>query len=221
MKNVFKTVIGLLLAMLITACGNNGLGEELDDHATRHADGRETAHFSSLVEMTRASDLVVKARVTEVEAGRTVGEDVDAPITFRDVSLEIDEVLFQKGQKVAEGATVTVEEEGWDANGVGYEMNSVAWSRVGDAGYFYLKRKTDVADGNAYRLVHSSGRALIGASPDERSSQPATYIEISGDESRIKDGPWSFLADLEKTGEPSLSKAIRSAAATAEAGGGQ
>jgi hypothetical protein len=152
----------------------------LPDQATRAAVGKEVQGYPDVAAMTAASDLVVKATVTGVERGRTVGPKEDT-ITFRKVGLDIDQVVYQRPGRPTP-RSVIVEEEGWASDGTGYTMNGVAWSRRGDTGYYFLHRKTD-GSRDTYRLIGSHGRALVIGSS----------VALSGDNTH-GEGPWGRTA---------------------------
>lgn len=173
------------------------------DKPTHTAVGKEMVVFPDVATMTATSDLVVRATVSQIRRGRTVGPE-DAPITFREVSLDIGSVVYQRPGR-AVPSSVVVEEEGWTAEGLGFTMNGVAWSRTGDTGYFFLHRKSDARDGT-YRLAGSHGRALITGSS----------VALSGDNSH-GEGPWDATG-VRSRGAQGLDTEIRAAAGKARSG---
>jgi len=95
-------------------------------------------------------------------------------------------------------ASVLVEEEGWLASGVGYTMNDIGWSAVGDTGYFFLHQKSDRP--GAYRLTASNGRALIAGGA----------VRVSGEDH----SPWP-----QGVGPDQLDRAVRAATKPTTTGG--
>ncbi|QFG22375.1 hypothetical protein [Actinomadura sp. WMMB 499] len=160
---------------LVTACSSGGdssavepVGEtvtqqqvkepELAEKATMSAHNVEVHWFDDLATMVATSKLVVLGEVRSVRPGRWVGEEEpDGRLRVRDVTLDVEKVLFREG--VAAPETVTLDEWGWDSRGVGFWDANLTWTGPGDRGYYFLTPVQD-APGH-YRLINSQGRALI------------------------------------------------------------
>ncbi|MGI5482763.1 hypothetical protein [Streptomyces lavendofoliae] len=142
-----------------------------DVQAERILHGREVFDFKTLSELLATSPVVVQAKVTGVQPGRTSGsEETGGVEQARDVTLQVTDTL-----KNYQGATTTLvmEEYGWDADGNGYQVENVAWSDVGDTGFYFL-RKTD--DGQRWRLVNTQSRALDKGGWLQSSAQPGSEL---------------------------------------------
>ncbi|HPZ68456.1 MAG: hypothetical protein KBG78_06890 [Dermatophilaceae bacterium] len=157
--------------------------------------GKEVLAPESLAAMASASDLVFRGTVTAVAPGRAVGPSASEQIRFREVTIRVDEVVRSTASTPA---SVLVEEEGWLASGVGYTMNDIGWSAVGDTGYFFLHQKSDRP--GAYRLTASNGRALIAGGA----------VRVSGEDH----SPWP-----QGVGPDQLDRAVRAAAKPTTTGG--
>ena len=120
--------------------------------------------FSSLEEMSEASDLVVEAEVIAVERGRLVGEPDEGGVISRIVTLDVDRVISGviSGDPAAGASTVIVEEEGWLPDGTPLIVDDVEPSAVGDHGVWFLDALDDAdrADLPAYLVINSQGRLL-------------------------------------------------------------
>lgn len=131
----------------------------LAESPTMVAQSAETNVFDDLPTMVATSDLVVRARVSAVAPGRWVGDlEPGGRERVRDVTLEVEEVLFDKDGGAAPGR-VTLDEWGWVADGRGYRDANLTWTAPGDEGYYFLTPVRD-APGH-HRLISSQGRALV------------------------------------------------------------
>ncbi|MEV4877080.1 hypothetical protein [Streptomyces cyaneofuscatus] len=127
-----------------------------DAQPERIMKGREVFHFKSVAEMASTSAAVVHAEVVDVKPGRIVGDaESGGADQAREVTLSVD-TSFRR-PFVSAPSTIVLEEWGWDEKGNGYQVGNVAWSEVGDKGYYFLAR-TD--DPSRWRLVSTQGRAL-------------------------------------------------------------
>ncbi|MDK1345295.1 hypothetical protein QNO09_18715 [Streptomyces sp. 378] len=127
----------------------------LDPVAERIVHGRETLVFKNLEQLVGSTPYIVKATVTDIQPGRSTGSEEDGGVEqARDVTLSIETSL----KKSVLPSKIVVEEWGWDSEGAGYQVENVAWSEVGDHGYYFLTRSAGVAD--RYRLINTQGRAL-------------------------------------------------------------
>ncbi|MFE9689336.1 hypothetical protein [Micromonospora sp. NPDC005806] len=139
-------------------------GVRLDARPESLAFGKEVYHFDTVAQMTATSHLVVYGSVSAVEPGRIASVDEDpaavgGDIRLRNVTITVWDVLHNPKNMLVP-PTITLEEEGWDEEGRGYLSNNVAWSEVGDSGYFFLRRDLDVSDPHTFLLASSDGRAL-------------------------------------------------------------
>ena len=124
--------------------------------------------FSSLEEMSAASDVVVEADVIAVERGRLVGEPDEGGVISRIVTLAVDRVISGviggviSGDPAGGVSTVIVEEEGWLPDGTPIIVDDVEPSAVGDHGVWFLDALDDAdrADLPAYLVINSQGRML-------------------------------------------------------------
>ena len=108
--------------------------------------------FSSTRSMLVESDLVVMGTVSDVAAGREVGEGSEK-VKYRDVTITVKHVLFTRG---GEPTTAVVQETGW-VNGKSAQNVALPWSEVGDEGYFFLQN--DVP--GKYGYLGPQARVLI------------------------------------------------------------
>ncbi len=156
---------GVLLAA--AACGSQpavSAAEEKPD--TVAFSSRWHYHFNSLEELIATSDLVVVGEVTAIEPGRGIpAEDPHSGIGYRDVTLTVSETL--KG--AAPGAAVVIEEAGYDADG-SFEYEDMPWSRLGDAGVYFLKHY-EGQPANRYKQIHPDGRILTHHRGDDGQSR--------------------------------------------------
>ncbi len=184
-----KLKTGLIIGAVTIACGigvgvameNRGDSRpfDVDGGPPQHVVGHESRVFNSLASMTQASDLVVVGRVESVERGRTVGETPDDSITFREIHLEVIDVV-RGADRMRSPSEVVIEEEGWDGDGTGYTVNGIDWSRAGDVGVYFLTLKSEPQlSEDVYRLVSSYGRVL----------EKGETLEASG-EAATEEGPW-------------------------------
>ena len=161
-------------AMLASACSGSesrSVADEKPD-TIAHA-GMWHYNFTSLEEMTATADLVVLGEVTAIERGRTLpSDDPESAITVRDVTIAITEAL--KG--TASGATVVIEESGYDSNG-SFELDEMPWSRIGDIGVFFLKHAAGQPAGH-FVQIHPDGRILTHYRDDGQSRMYDGTVEM-------------------------------------------
>lgn len=192
----------LLLCVVIATLTGCAAGDQPADSPERSAEGKQK-WYASPAHIAKSSDLVIQGKVTAISPGRTYGDDKEALITTRYVDIDVLDVLHGP----ADLSTVRLEEEGYDADGVGYVMNGVQWSKVGDEGYFLLRKHPDSKD--TYLQVSSYGRILyVGDKTGPSGHEPL-------DEGR----PWAGHGqDLKnKDGiEAALRKAVKTAATLPE-----
>ncbi|MFJ6194603.1 hypothetical protein [Micromonospora sp. NPDC092111] len=167
--------------------GRADSGVRYDSRPEALAFGKEVYHFDTVGQMTATSHLVVLGTVSSAVPGRlgSVDEDpaaVGGDIRLRAVTIDVSDVLHNPKNLIIP-ARITLEEEGWDEEGRGYVSNNVAWSEVGDTGYFFLRRSGGVSDPYTYQLASSDGRALVvdGAlRPSNADNDLATSITTMG-----------------------------------------
>ncbi|MEV0458767.1 hypothetical protein [Catellatospora methionotrophica] len=156
--------LGLAAAAVLALSVGFGGGDEVryDAQPESSAHSKEMYLFSSVDSMVATSHLVVSGTVTAVGEGRFTGADEDgstaSQVRLRSVTIAVDSVLHNPKLALVP-PLITLEEEGWDALGRGYTVNGVAWSNVGDTGYFFLRRSAG-GDANTYVLTSSDGRVL-------------------------------------------------------------
>ncbi|WP_344482387.1 hypothetical protein [Glycomyces endophyticus] len=167
----------------------------------------EVRTFDNLGTMTASSALVVHGTAVEARPGETVVLDdgSEASVTGREVVVEVDQVVFDRfGIEAPE--TVVVAEGFWE-NGIGYTLEGMPWTEVGQSGYFYLAGPPPaLREDELYTYVHETGRVLIG-----------TSLEVSIPGHWQEEGPWA-TADLADGASTSFTTAIQSAAEAAESG---
>lgn len=156
-RSVIVTGTALAVAALTAAVSFAAGGPQLDRLPEENAHAKEVYSFDDVATMTATSHLVVLGTVVSVGPGRIVGEEADGAIQLRSVGIEVLDFLHQRKTTILP-RLLTIEEEGWDAQGRGYTVNGVEWSQVGDYGYFFLRKSDGV---NTYQLVSSQGRALV------------------------------------------------------------
>jgi hypothetical protein len=120
----------------------------------------DAPRFTSLDQLVAASDLIVRARVTDTEPGRWFGDgSTSARIRSRLVTLDVDEVLAGEAP-AGELGTLLLEEEGWTQDGAPLVVDGAAPSKVGDDGIWFL---VDPGDGttDALIVVNAQGRYLV------------------------------------------------------------
>lgn len=133
-------------------------GRSLDAQAESILHGRETRLFTNLGQLVGTTPYIVRATVTDVQPGRTVGTEESGGVEqARDVTLSV-EYSYKKARVPT---TIVLEEWGWDGEGAGYQVENVTWSEVGDYGYYFLLKSVDATD--RYQLVNTQGRALQNA----------------------------------------------------------
>jgi hypothetical protein len=150
------------LAALALTVGFSGTSVRYDEQPEGTAEGKEPYHFTSVESMTATSHLVIYGEVTATAQGRFTGVDEDpaavgGQVRLRNVTITVWDVLHNPKNALIP-PSITLEEEGWDEQGNGYITNNVAWSQVGDTGYFFLRKAIGT---NVYQLASSDGRALV------------------------------------------------------------
>ncbi|MFD6350006.1 hypothetical protein ACFWF9_35595 [Streptomyces roseolus] len=155
--------IGLALAVAATAItatawvdsGAEAASSHRDQRPERIVSGREVFDFKTLGEIVSTSPVIVKAEVTNIQPGRTIGSVDEGGIDqARDVTLTVT-TSFKRYPAVPQ--TIVMEEWGWDGEGNGYQVENVTWSQVGDKGFYFLK---GTGEPGKWRLVSNQGRML-------------------------------------------------------------
>ncbi|WP_155368102.1 hypothetical protein [Catellatospora vulcania] len=148
-----------VLALTVGFGGQRQVQYDAQPESIAHS--KEMYIFGNVDSMVATSHLVVYGTVSAVGEGRFTGADEDGTTTsqirLRSVTIDVQDVLHNPKLALVP-PSIVLEEEGWDSQGRGYIVNGVAWSQVGDAGYFFLRRA--VGNPNAYELTSSDGRVL-------------------------------------------------------------
>ncbi|MEV0805332.1 hypothetical protein [Micromonospora sp. NPDC050200] len=146
------------LALTVGFGGEREVQYDAQPESVAHS--KEMYFFSSVDSMVATSHLVVYGTVSAVGEGRFTGADEDGSTTsqvrLRNATITISDVLHNPKLKPIP-PSITLEEEGWDSQGRGYIVNGVAWSEVGDTGYFFLRHSFGT---DTYTLTSSDGRVL-------------------------------------------------------------
>lgn len=140
------SVAGLAAAGLLSACSGS-LPESPDRELLV-----SSPVFSSTRSMVVESDLVVVGTVTDLAPGREVGDGQET-VQYRDVTIAVTKILFSRGGRPT---TVVVQETGW-VDGKSAANVDLPWSKVGDAGYYFLQ--ADVP--GKYGYLGPQARVLI------------------------------------------------------------
>lgn len=135
----YAVVGGLLALVAIYAFATRAPATQLEGPAADSLSIRESHRFSSVPVLVATSDTVVIATVSDVAAGRTVG-DPGAELTFTEVTLAVDETLWG-----APSQTVSLE--------IDYPA---PWAAVGEQAVFFLHEKTDETAKTYFRPVNMS-----------------------------------------------------------------
>ncbi|MFI5756778.1 hypothetical protein [Streptomyces sp. NPDC051569] len=160
--------------------GGESAAPRLDAQAVRIMHGRETRVFKNLEQLVGSTPYIIEGTVTGIQPGRSTGSAEDGGIDqARDVTLSVD----VKYGKIVLPSTLVVEEWGWDEEGAGYQVENVAWSKVGDKGFYFLIRSQEA--GGRYRLINTQGRALkmsdesldLSADPDSELSAGISWMD--------------------------------------------
>ena len=121
-----------------------------------------TKRLTTLAELTKGSDLVVRGTVEQTSRGRVVGggaQSSDANgIVSRILTLRVDDVL--KGRATMAGDKVLVEEEGWLTDGRAIAVNGAPPTAAGDTGIWFLQSVRD-PELTGYIVTNGQGRYLV------------------------------------------------------------
>lgn len=177
-RNLHRALVGAASALLITSAGCGQDSRALTKEPERSVEGEEARWFETPAELAAGSPIIVKARVRKTGVGKTHPTTEDnAGWTTRFATIEILETL--KWPTPEPPAEITLEEEGWDRNGVGYVVNGMTWSKAGDEGFYFLAP----LDGGTYGLTSSFGRVLLKGHQKGASGLDAEHA-----------GPWQGVA---------------------------
>jgi hypothetical protein len=118
---------------------------------------------TSIAEMVRLSDLVVVGRAIAIAPGRSAGEGAGTRLQWRDVGVEVEEVLHGDYR----GITLTVEEFGWK-DGVPTTINWASWAPRGDRMLLGIKRSAngDGIGGERFVLTSTATRFYLRPNGD-------------------------------------------------------
>lgn len=174
----------LAVAIVLSACG--GLPDKPDGMMQM-----KYPLYDSVDSLTVDSDLIVRAEALKVSEGRTVGESDDDSTQFRNIELDVEDVMFSRLKDLP--APFIIEEIGWVAT------KSVAdpdlpWLREGQRAILFIR--LDQTTGT-YSYVAPQGRILLN---------PDGSVKAGGDD-HLKQ-----IAALNALSLPQLEQAISTAA---------
>lgn len=126
---------------------------------------REVFTVDSLESLVAQSDVVVVGRATAVIPGRTAGDDVVAQLQFRDVTVQLEQVLHGAYAE----QTLTLEELGWK-DGEPVTINNSAWAVPGDRMLMGLRATGNGSTeaGPRYILTSTASRFFLDPDGDVR-----------------------------------------------------
>lgn len=158
-------IAGIVGAVVLTRSGSDGEGTPPSSTTTTEPAPVEVSSdapvYGTLAELAGAADAVVRGHVTGTEPGRSFGGGADGTsIRSRLVSLQVDEVL--RGDGVAAGETLLVEEEGWTDDGAPLIVDGAVPTQDGDEGIWFLVDTGDATTGS-WITVNAQGRYLVDA----------------------------------------------------------
>jgi hypothetical protein len=172
-------IVALGLVLMLTACASappppSRSAVSLLKVAARHVHGLPTQPYASafapevylvtsLAEMVELSDLVIVGTAIAIAPGRSAGEEVTARLQWRDVAVEVAQVLYGDYYEI----TLTVEEFGW-MDGVPATINWSSWARLGDRMLLGLKGSSngEGIGGERFVLTSTATRFYLRASGD-------------------------------------------------------
>ncbi|MCX4583185.1 hypothetical protein [Streptomyces sp. NBC_01481] len=161
----------------LTAWSNsegNAAAVHRDAQAERVVSGREVFDFKNLGELVSTSPVIVKAEVTGIQPGRTLGSAEEGGVDqARDVTLSVT-TSYKRYPTVP--TSIVMEEWGWDEQGNGYQVEHVTWSQVGDKGFYFLEQSD--ATGK-WQLVNTQARMLDKGGWLELSADPTSQFATS------------------------------------------
>ncbi|MEW2807324.1 hypothetical protein AB0929_09435 [Streptomyces massasporeus] len=157
MRAAIAAAAGAMAGIIATSSGSaQGVSAHRDAHPERIVHAREDFSFATVNALVGTSPVMIRGTVLSTAPGRTVGTAETGGIDqARNVTLRVDAVLKRGGADI--GATLTLEEWGWDGSGNGYQIENLTWSQVGETGYYFLKRD---AVATKWRYVSTQGRVL-------------------------------------------------------------
>lgn len=124
---------------------------------------REIYQVTSIAEMVELSDLVIVGGAIAIAFGRFAGEEVTGRLQWRDVGVEVEDVVHGD----YDGITLTVEEFGWK-DGVPATINWASWAQRGDRMLLGLKRSGngDGIGGERFVLTSTATRFYLRPNGD-------------------------------------------------------
>lgn len=173
---------------------------------------REAFYIDSFQSLVDQSDLVIIGQASAVAPGRNAGEDIGGRLAFRDVTVQVQQVLH--GTYL--GDTLTLEELGWK-EGEPFTVNHAAWAAAGDAMLMGLKATTNgaTATGPRYILTNSSARFFLEADGQvrdnflgENEEREATPFYNQATELRVEELVEQVRLVGSRTGRPSTVAAV-------------
>jgi hypothetical protein len=183
-RGLMRGALVLVTVSLLAACGSNApVTEEVaHTHAQDSADGAnvdvsEYLPHAGLVELGRASDLVVSGRVVSVADGFQIGTDPGAEYTI--VAVAVDEAV--KGSAPARTVEVAMLTR-LDSAPVVFEGRPVP--KADDRGVWLLRAIAPEFQRKGYVLTNQNGQVLAGkdgVAGGESSSRFAREVRQAGD----------------------------------------
>jgi hypothetical protein len=155
-------VAGVLAVVLVAGGGSDDPPEAATTTSTTPEPVRiesDSPTYATLEELLAATDLVVRARVTSTEPGRTFGEPgEETALESRLVALEVTETL--RGAEPP--AEILVEEEGWLLDGSPLIVDGLVPSATGDdAIWFLVDPSEDPQEPTPFVTTNAQGRYLV------------------------------------------------------------
>jgi hypothetical protein len=181
------------------AVASSGGSNVLPERPASSGSVREVYRVDSLRSLVDQSDLVIVGRATAVAPGRVVGKDIGGQLGFRDVSVQVEQVLHG----TYKNPTLTLEELGWK-DGQPFTINQASWANSGDTMLMGLKATTNgsTAAGPRYILTNMSTRFFLGPDGKVRDN----YID---DHEKHEAG--AYVAEATALDAGSLTRQVQSA----------
>lgn len=122
---------------------------------------REAYQVNSLKALVDKSDLVIVGRATDVKPGRNAGTEIGGKLGFRDVTVEVQQVLHGKFGK----PSLVLEELGWK-DGEPFTINQAAWASKGDTMLMGLRLMNNAEEGAEPHYILTGTPARFFLKPD-------------------------------------------------------
>lgn len=184
-RSAQREIAAICLLIALASFGGCDAAGESQDLAVASAEEEFNYSPGELRKMVRDSGVVVLGQVESVQAGRIVGEG-EAALTFREVTLRVEEVL----SGTFSGDQLVFEETGWDG-AKPMVLNGYHPSVEGDRGIYFLFPMENPPP-EYTMLTHAQGRFLF-----------------EGGETTGPDGSDPFVRSLEKLSPEDLRAAVK------------